>query len=222
MPDLDDSPIRDESNDETPIVAILDYISAQSNELAEAISATGADVYVTSNWAMCSSADGLIVPNHDSVFDVARELNLVRGAELIDARLIANKSVLAIGSAFNLLFELDENAKINNEKFQQWPGMAKAHLDQITVGWQKVNADANSKLFVNLHEQEFFFDNKLSVSQWVLDAQGPLTAPKVSWVKQGEGYVAAVENGPLIATQFLPEKSKNAGQAFLKNWVKSL
>ena len=222
MPDLDDSPIRDESNDETPIVAILDYISAQSNELAEAISATGADVYVTSNWAMCSSADGLIVPNHDSVFDVARELNLVRGAELIDARLIANKSVLAIGSAFNLLFELDENAKINNEKFQQWPGMAKAHLDQITVGWQKVNADANSKLFVNLHEQEFFFDNKLSVSQWVLDAQGPLTAPKVSWVKQGEGYVAAVENGPLIATQFLPEKSKNAGQAFLKNWVTSL
>jgi len=222
VPDLDDSPIRDESNDETPIVAILDYISAQSNELAEAISATGADVYVTSNWAMCSSADGLIVPNHDSVFDVARELNLVRGAELIDARLIANKSVLAIGSAFNLLFELDENAKINNEKFQQWPGMAKVHLDQKTVGWQKVNADENSKLFVNIHEQEFFFDNKLSVSQWVLDAQGPLTAPKVSWVKQGAGYVAAVENGPLIATQFLPEKSKSAGQAFLKNWVKSL
>ena len=222
MPDLDDSPIRDESNDETPIVAILDYISAQSNELAEAISATGADVYVTSNWAMCRSADGLIVPNHDSVFDVARELNLVRGAELIDARLIANKSVLAIGSAFNLLFELDENAQVNNDKFQQWPGMAKAHLDQITVGWQKVNADENSKLFVNIHEQEFFFDNKLSVSQWVLDAQGPLTAPKVSWVKQGEGYVAAVENGPLIATQFLPEKSKYAGQAFLKNWVTSL
>lgn len=222
MPDLDDSPIRDESNDETPIVAILDYIRAQSNELAEAISATGADVYVTSNWAMCISADGLIVPNHDSVFDVARELNLVRGAELIDARLIANKSVLAIGSAFNLLFELDENAQVNNDKFQQWPGMAKAHLDQITVGWQKVNADAKSKLFVNIHEQEFFFDNKLSVSQWVLDAQGPLTAPKVSWVKQGAGYVAAVENGPLIATQFLPEKSKNAGQAFLKNWVKSL
>jgi glutamine amidotransferase len=222
VPDLDDSPIRDESNDETPIVAILDYISAQSSELAEALSATGADVYVTSNWAMCSSADGLIVPNHDSVFDVARELNLVRGAELIDARLIANKSVLAIGNAFNLLFELDENAKNNNEKFQQWPGMSKAHLDQITVGWQKVNADENSKLFVNIHEQEFFFDNKLSVSQWVLDAQGPLTAPKVSWVKQGEGYVAAVENGPLIATQFLPEKSKYAGQAFLKNWVTSL
>lgn len=222
MPDLDDSPIRDESNDETPIVAILDYISAQSDELAEAISATGADVYVTSNWAMCSSADGLIVPNHDSVFDVARELNLVRGAELIDARLIANKSVLAIGSAFNLLFELDEKAQISNEKFQQWPGISTPRVDQTTVGWQKVDADENSQLFARIHEQEFFFDNKLSVSQWVLDAQGPLTAPKVSWVKQGQSFVAAVENGPLIATQFLPEKSKIAGHTFLKNWVTSL
>jgi glutamine amidotransferase len=222
VPDLDDSPIRDESNDETPIVAILDYISAQSDELAEAISATGADVYVTSNWAMCSSADGLIVPNHDSVFDVARELNLVRGAELIDARLIANKSVLAIGSAFNLLFELDEKAQISNEKFQQWPGISTPRVDQTTVGWQKVDADENSQLFARIHEQEFFFDNKLSVSQWVLDAQGPLTAPKVSWVKQGQSFVAAVENGPLIATQFLPEKSKIAGHTFLKNWVTSL
>lgn len=222
MPDLDDSPIRDESNDETPIVAILDYISAQSNELTEALSATGADVYVTSNWAMCSSADGLIVPSHDSVFDVARELNLVRGAELIDARLIANKSVLAIGNAFNLLFELDENTKINNEKFQQWPGISTARADETTLGWQKVSSDENSKLFANLHDQEFFFDNQLFVSKWVLDAQGPLTAPKVSWVKQGQSFLAAVENGPLLATQFLPEKSKRAGQTFLNNWVKSL
>ena len=222
MPDLDDSPIRDESNDETPIVAILDYISAQSSELAEALSATGADVYVTSNWAMCSSADGLIIPSHDSVFDVARELNLVRGAELIDSRLIASKSVLAIGNAFNLLFELDENAKVNNEKFQQWPGASTTREVETILGWQKVKADENSKLFANVHDQEFFFENQLFVSQWVLDAQGPLTAPKVSWVRSTESFVATVENGPLIATQFLPEKSKSAGHTFLKNWVKSL
>ena len=190
MPDLDDSPIRDESNDETPIVAILDYISAQSSELAEALSATGADVYVTSNWAMCSSADGLIIPSHDSVFDVARELN--------------------------------EKTKVNNEKFQQWPGASITREDETILGWQKVKADENSKLFANIHDQAFFFENQLFVSQWVLDAQGPLTAPKVSWVRSTESFVAAVENGPLIATQFLPEKSKSAGHTFLKNWVKSL
>ena len=34
--------------------------------------------------------------------------------------------------------------------------------------------------------------------------------------------VAAVENGPLCATQFHPEKSGDAGAALLHNWVGSL
>ena len=38
----------------------------------------------------------------------------------------------------------------------------------------------------------------------------------------GERFVAAVENGPLSATQFHPEKSGEAGLALLRNWVRSL
>jgi glutamine amidotransferase len=34
--------------------------------------------------------------------------------------------------------------------------------------------------------------------------------------------VAAVQNGPLSATQFHPEKSGDAGAQLLKNWVTSL
>ena len=35
-------------------------------------------------------------------------------------------------------------------------------------------------------------------------------------------FVAAVENGPLSATQFHPEKSGDAGAQLLENWVRSL
>ena len=35
----------------------------------------------------------------------------------------------------------------------------------------------------------------------------------------GEPFVAAVENGPLCATQFHPEKSGDAGAALLANWL---
>ncbi|HEX5525106.1 MAG TPA: imidazole glycerol phosphate synthase subunit HisH, partial [Pedococcus sp.] len=38
----------------------------------------------------------------------------------------------------------------------------------------------------------------------------------------GSDFVAAVENGPLAATQFHPEKSGEAGLALLENWVRSL
>jgi glutamine amidotransferase len=47
-------------------------------------------------------------------------------------------------------------------------------------------------------------------------------APKVTWATHGSAFVAAVENGPLSATQFHPEKSGDAGLALLENWVTSL
>jgi glutamine amidotransferase len=36
----------------------------------------------------------------------------------------------------------------------------------------------------------------------------------------GDDFVAAVENGPLSATQFHPEKSGDAGAELLRNWLK--
>jgi len=37
-----------------------------------------------------------------------------------------------------------------------------------------------------------------------------------------ETVIAAVENGPLCATQFHPEKSGDAGAALLANWLEML
>mgnify|MGYP002652505409 CR=1 FL=1 len=36
------------------------------------------------------------------------------------------------------------------------------------------------------------------------------------------GFLAAVENGPLTATQFHPEKSGAAGIRLLENWLHTL
>jgi glutamine amidotransferase len=47
-------------------------------------------------------------------------------------------------------------------------------------------------------------------------------APRVTWAHHGGDFVAAVENGPLCATQFHPEKSGEAGLALLENWVRTL
>jgi glutamine amidotransferase len=49
-----------------------------------------------------------------------------------------------------------------------------------------------------------------------------VVAPKVSWSQQGSPFVAAVENGPLVATQFHPEKSGDAGAQLLENWLAML
>lgn len=47
-------------------------------------------------------------------------------------------------------------------------------------------------------------------------------APLVSWAHYGADFVAAVENGPLTATQFHPEKSGEAGARLFANWLATL
>ena len=52
---------------------------------------------------------------------------------------------------------------------------------------------------------------------------GRTRAPLVTWAEHGgDRFVAAVENGPLTATQFHPEKSGDAGARLLRSWVESL
>ena len=49
-----------------------------------------------------------------------------------------------------------------------------------------------------------------------------MTPPLITWAEHGERFIAAVENGPLCATQFHPEKSGDAGAALLSNWLESV
>jgi glutamine amidotransferase len=62
-----------------------------------------------------------------------------------------------------------------------------------------------------------------AVREWNLEHANPaLRAPRVTWATHGEPFVAAVENGPLWATQFHPEKSGAAGARLLRNWIDTL
>jgi Glutamine amidotransferase len=47
----------------------------------------------------------------------------------------------------------------------------------------------------------------------------PFKEPVLSYSEHGEKFLAAVENGPLMATQFHPEKSGEAGLQLLENWL---
>ncbi len=50
--------------------------------------------------------------------------------------------------------------------------------------------------------------------------QGGRTAqPLLTLATHGQDFIAAVEDGPLCATQFHPEKSADAGAAVLANWL---
>ncbi len=86
---------------------------------------------------------------------------------------------------------------------------------------------AGSRLFAGVEDQRFYFVHSYAVQQWSLEVTAwsirPAVAPRGLVVRRtAADFVAAVENGPLVATQFHPEKSGDAGAHLLENWVRSL
>jgi glutamine amidotransferase len=107
---------------------------------------------------------------------------------------------------------------------EQWPGIVRKLEAPILphMGWNTVTAPAESVLFDGVADERFYFVHSYAATEWTLDVIPPFPQPVVTWSEYGERFIAAVENGPLSATQFHPEKSGEAGIRLLTNWVNSL
>ena len=92
------------------------------------------------------------------------------------------------------------------------------------MGWNTVTPPEGTRLFAGIDPGErFYFVHSYGVRNWeFVAASDRIPAPMVTWSEHGEPFVAAVENGPLSATQFHPEKSGDAGARVLANWVDGL
>jgi glutamine amidotransferase len=66
-------------------------------------------------------------------------------------------------------------------------------------------------------DTRFYFVHSYAAQQWEGSPDAVLT-----WATHEGPFLAAVEDGPLSATQFHPEKSGDAGAAVLSNWVQGL
>jgi glutamine amidotransferase len=77
-------------------------------------------------------------------------------------------------------------------------------------------------LFRGVEQERFYFVHSYAARRWDLHTDGRTAEPLVTWAEHGERFVAAVENGPLSATQFHPEKSGDAGIALLRNWLETV
>ena len=90
------------------------------------------------------------------------------------------------------------------------------------IGWNTVEAPESSALFEDVSGERFYFVHSYGVRRWELPDPERGAVPVVTWARHHDRFVAAVENGPLAATQFHPEKSGDAGAHLLATWVRSL
>lgn len=207
-----------------PRVVVLDYGSGNVHSAVQALDAAGANVELTRDRDAVLKADGLFVPGVGAFTAVMDQLSTVHGAELIDKRLVAGKPVIGICVGLQVMFELGVEHGIETEGLGQWPGTVDKLDAPILphIGWNTVEVAKGSKLFAGIEHERFYFVHSYGVQKWELVVDGPLAAPKVTWAEYGSKFIAAVENGPLSATQFHPEKSGEAGIQLLRNWLNTL
>lgn len=213
-----------------PSVAVLDYGSGNVHSVVRALTHVGAEVELTTDRAHVLSADGLLVPGVGNFHACVAGLRAADGPSLIDTRLAGGRPVLGICVGLQVLFDGSDEPSGSDpaqEGLHQWPGTV-SRLEAPVVphmGWSTVTPAEGTRLLAGVEDERFYFVHSYAVATWELPvAPGALhaAAPRVTWSEHGSPFVAAVENGPLSATQFHPEKSGDAGLHLLKNWVMSL
>ncbi|CAN3128912.1 imidazole glycerol phosphate synthase subunit HisH [Mycobacterium sp. smrl_JER01] len=204
----------------TTKLVVLDYGSGNLRSAQRALERVGAHVEVTADAAAAANADGLVVPGVGAFEACMTGLRAINGDTIIADRVAAGRPVLGVCVGMQILFTRGVEFGVESAGCGQWPG-AVIRLDAPVIphmGWNVVDAPADSVLFRGMdRDTRFYFVHSYAAQQWEGRDSALLT-----WATHHVPFLAAVEDGPLSATQFHPEKSGDAGAELLSNWVRAL
>lgn len=216
----------------SPRVTVLDYGFGNVRSAVRAIEHVGATAVLTADRSVAENADGLIVPGVGAYQAVMEGLKAVRGDQIIGRRLAGGRPVLGICVGLQVMFTEGVEHGVHTTGLDQWPGLVDRLEAPVVphMGWAPVEVPPGSVLFDSVADQRFYFVHSYGARAFPLGSSedtGRLTPPLVAWARAGtddshDRFVAAVENGPLSATQFHPEKSGEAGLTLLRNWLATL
>lgn len=207
-----------------PTVALLDYGSGNVHSAKKALEAAGAQVDLTRDRNAVMSADGLVVPGVGSIAACMEGLREVNAGELIGRRLAGGRPVLGICVGMQVLFDEGREGGETTDALGEWPGVVDRLDAQVLphMGWNTVEVPEGSRLFEGIESERFYFVHSYAAKEWLIEQHPRIRTTALTWATHGERFLAAVENGPLTATQFHPEKSGEAGVRLLANWLATL
>jgi glutamine amidotransferase len=222
-------------------VVVLDYGSGNVRSAVRALERVGADVELSADPQAAIEADGLVVPGVGAFAACMAGLREVQAHRILTERVAAGRPVLGICVGMQVLFTAGVEHGVETAGLGLLPGRVERLNAPVIphMGWNTVRPPAGSVLFDGLEQDaRFYFVHSYAVhpdteltgptkpaepaGQDGPAGQDARPGPALTLAEHGEDFVAAVEAGPVSATQFHPEKSGDAGARLLANWLDTL
>jgi glutamine amidotransferase len=197
------------------MIAVVDYGIGNLRSAEKALQHLGATAKLTSSPADIAAADAVVLPG---VGNFGACMHALRGSGLEAVTLDAahdHRPFLGICVGMQMLFDgSDESPGVRGLGVVPGRITLLPRTERLPqMGWNTLTVRPDSKLTAGLPDPAWcYFVHSYAPEP---DDDGVVAA----WCEYGRRFAAAVERGPLWATQFHPEKSGAVGLALLANFV---
>lgn len=189
-------------------VAIIDYGAGNVQSVRFAFERLGVKTVVTSDSSEIQSATHVIFPGVGHA--KAAKSHLIQTG-LIDFIKTLNQPVLGICLGMQLLCKQTEEGPTEGlQIFDTNVAKFNVNLKVPAVGWAPVKPN-NHPLFERLHNEQFYF---------VHSYYAQVSEQTIALADYEIPYSAALANNNFIGVQFHPERSGEAGEQLLNNFLK--
>jgi imidazole glycerol phosphate synthase glutamine amidotransferase subunit len=196
-------------------VMIVDYGAGNVPSVERALQRLGAESERTSSPESISNAEALLLPGVGHYATLVGALDEQNMRSPLIAAIQRGVPFLGICLGLQVLYESSEEAP-QLRGLQLLPGTVCALPSNVKLphmGWNQVAATRTSRLLKGIESSAYFY---FAHSYAVLDSNGASAAT----CSHGAPFVAVVEKENILAVQFHPEKSGDAGARLLQNFLR--
>lgn len=199
------------------MIAVLDYGIGNLRSAEKALQHLGAPAVLTGDPADARRAAGVVLPGVGAFGRCMEQLSACGLEPVVRAAVAGGRPFLGICVGMQMLFEASEEAPgvpglgvLEGVVRRLPPGVRTPHM-----GWNTLEVRPGSALLAGLPEEPWLY---FVHSYAPVPADPGVVAASTTY---GGPVVAAVESGPVWATQFHPEKSGVNGLYVLANFVRA-
>ncbi len=197
-------------------IVIVDYGAGNLHSVSRAVVYQGVRPLVTSSAKYVAEADALIVPGVGAAADTMANLMRHRLVEPIREYIASGRPFLGVCMGQQALFDVSEEGG-RHECLGILPGRVVRLPDGLKVphmGWNQVRQVKAHPIFAGIPDNAFFY----FVHSYYPRPDDP--AVVVGETEYGVTFPSVVARDNVVATQFHPEKSGEAGLRMYANFLR--